>query len=324
MTSHRRPWPAAVAVLAVLCSALLTATPSPAATTGPILFGLHDHTDQDRVATEHAVGKRSALVGNFVGWDNGLPSQRYFDNWVISKGAVAVIATGPGGYAPLSRVVSGAEDATIVRWADATRAYGHPIMFRLMAEMNGGWEPWSTNRNGNKPGEYVQAWRHVVDLFRARGATNARWVWNPDRSFPGATPMRSLWPGAAYVDWIGLDVYNFNKGSTGGWLSFSSMMKPSEKEIRAAAGWRKPLMINEVGCAQAGQKPAWIKAMYASLPRYGVKAVLWFDEQMVADWRLAATAANRAAARYALAHGTIKGAGQLTRARIERIVTTGR
>ena len=38
--------------------------------------------------------------------------------------------------------------------------------------MNGNWFPWSETRNGNSSGEYVAAWRHVRDIFRAEGVTN--------------------------------------------------------------------------------------------------------------------------------------------------------
>ena len=31
--------------------------------------------------------------------------------------------------------------------------------------MNGWWWPWSEQLNGNNPGEFVAAWRHVHDIF---------------------------------------------------------------------------------------------------------------------------------------------------------------
>ncbi len=33
--------------------------------------------------------------------------------------------------------------------------------------------------NGDQPGEFVAAWRHVHDIFTSVGATNATWVWCP-------------------------------------------------------------------------------------------------------------------------------------------------
>ena len=310
-----------LALVAPLTTAAITAPAQASAT--PVLFGLHTHSDAGRLATQRALHKRSALIGYFAGWDRGMPSAAYLNRWTTNRGGVPVIATGPAGYAPLARLISGAEDAQIAAWAEGTKAFGRPVMIRLMAEMNGSWEPWSTGKNGNKPGEYVAAWRHVVDVFRAHGATNAIWVWNPDRSFHGATPMASLWPGADYVDWIGLDVYNFGTATKGGWLSFASMMKPSVREIRRVAGSTKPLMINEVGCAAGSRKARWVTAMYASLPSYGVKAVLWFDYDMKADWRLTADPTVRAAARTAVSRPRIGGAGQVPLSTIERVVTTG-
>jgi Glycosyl hydrolase family 26 len=308
----------------VVASMVLSPTIVQAAThPKPILLGIISQSDQSRMATEHAIGKRSALIVKFSDWDAGLPSLQYLHNSITSHGAVPVITTGPTGYAPLARVISGAEDAKIGEWARSTRAFGHPILFRLMAEMNGSWEPWSTGVNGNKPGEYVQAWRHIVDIFRADGATNVRWVFNPNRTYKAATRMRSVWPGASYVDWIGLDIYNFNTPAKGGWLTFDSMMKPSIKELRAVAGQRKPFMINEIGCAAGAKKPAWLKTMFSRLPAYGVKAVMYFDFLRKADWRLTAKPANLAATRYAVRRNGITGAGDLSRAAIERIVLTG-
>ncbi len=315
-----------VLTAAVLSLTSLTATVGGApaqATSTPVLFGLHTHSDAGRLATQRALHKRSALVGYFAGWERGMPSAAYLGRWSTQRGGVPVVATGPAGPAPLARIISGSEDATIAAWAEGTKAFGRPIMIRLMAEMNGGWEPWSTGVNGNKPGEYVAAWRHVVDVFRAHGATNAIWVWNPDRSFAGATPMRSLYPGADYVDWIGLDVYNFGSSSKSGWLSFASMMTPSVREIRRVAGPSKPLMLNEVGCAAGPRKATWVKAMYASLPSYGVKAVLWFDYDMKQDWRLTADPSVRAAAKVAVSSPRLAGAGQVSLSTIERIIRTG-
>ena len=308
----------------VIASMVLPATTVQAATRPkPILLGIISQSDASRQATERAIGKRSALIVKFTDWNAGFPSARYLHNSITKHGAVPVITTGPNGYAPLARVIRGEDDAKIVAWAQATRDFGNPILFRLMAEMNGNWEPWSTGVNGNQPGEYVQAWRHIVDIFRAQGATNVRWVFNPNRSYRSATRMSTVWPGASYVDWIGLDIYNFNTPAKGGWHTFDAMMKPSIRELRSVAGQQKPLMINEVGCGSGAGKPVWLKTMFSRLPAYRVKAVMYFDYLRKADWRLTAAPANLAATRYAVRRSGITGAGQLSRAAIEKIVLTG-
>src|SRR5579859_999289 len=65
----------------------------------------------------------------------------------------------------LSTIISGAHDAYLVRWARAARAWGHPFFLRFDWEMNGWWQfPWAEQLNGNQPGDYIQAWRHVHDI----------------------------------------------------------------------------------------------------------------------------------------------------------------
>ncbi|HET8958699.1 MAG TPA: glycosyl hydrolase, partial [Microcella sp.] len=78
-----------------------------------------------------------------------------------------------------SRIAAGAHDAQIRQWGQALAAWGKPVMVRYGHEMNGDWYPWADGVNGNKPGDYVAAWRHVHTLVTAQGASNVRWVWSP-------------------------------------------------------------------------------------------------------------------------------------------------
>src|SRR6266496_1414193 len=73
--------------------------------------------------------------------------------------------------------------------------------------MNGNWNPWSEQVNGNKSGQFVLAWRHVHDIFTAQGVTNVTWVWSPNIDFSNSVPLRKLYPGNSYVDWIAMDGY---------------------------------------------------------------------------------------------------------------------
>ena len=79
--------------------------------------------------------------------------------------------------------------------------------------MNGWWRPWSEQANGNHPGEFVAAWRHVVDIFRAQGATNVTWVWCPNIVGP-KSQLTGLYPGDNYTDWVCMDGYNWGTDRT--------------------------------------------------------------------------------------------------------------
>lgn len=188
----------------------------------------------------------------------------------------------------LSDIYNGVHDAYIASWAKSAKAWGHPFFLRFDWEMNGYWQfPWSEQLNGNQPGDYVKAWRHVHDIFTQVGATNATWVWCPNIADPSTTPFSAVYPGDAYVDWTCLDGYNkYNV-----WLSFPSIingaginwLQNSYSQILAVAP-SKPLMIGETASLEAGDggaaKAAWIQDTYrtqipVNFPR--IKAILWFN-----------------------------------------------
>jgi hypothetical protein len=191
----------------------------------------------------------------------------------------------------LSDVIAGRHDAHIRYFAEAARDWGHPFFLRFNWEMNADWFAWGERANGNRPGEYVAAWRHVHDIFAAAGAENVTWVWcphiDPHDQFQG---LASLYPGDSYVDWTCVDGYNWgtNPAAPRGWRSFDQQFRSTYEEIVRIAP-TKPMAIGEVGSSEfGGSKAAWIRDMLARVPAYSkVRAVLWFekfDDGM--DWPL--------------------------------------
>jgi hypothetical protein len=192
----------------------------------------------------------------------------------------------------LSDVTSGRYDAFIREFATKARAWGHPFMLRFNWEMNGKWFPWNEGVNGNQPGEFVAAWQHVHDIFTAVGATNATWVWCPNIEFNGGTPIGSMYPGDAYVDWTGLDGYNRGTNPTNpeGWKTFNQVYRSSYDYIANTLAPSKPMMIGEVASSEyGGSKPGWIRDMLARIPAEypKVRALLYFDKfDSNMDWPL--------------------------------------
>lgn len=127
----------------------------------------------------------------------------------------------------LSNISRGDFDTDIIRWATQLRDYGDTIYLRPMPEMNGYWIPWGGLVNGNKPGDFVPAWRHVHDIFVAQGATNVKFVWAVNF---GSSPRSMLnditqyYPGDAYVDYIGINGYNFGP-YFGTWFKWEEFAK---------------------------------------------------------------------------------------------------
>jgi Glycosyl hydrolase family 26 len=182
----------------------------------------------------------------------------------------------------LGTLLSGQYDGFIREFATKAKAWGHPFMLRFNWEMNGFWFPWSEGVNGNTSGQFVAAWRHVHDIFTSVGATNVTWVWCPNVDlYSSLTPLGKLYPGDDYVDWTGLDGFNWGKrrGSPG-WQSFNQVFHRTYKRIVTRVAPDKPMMLAEVAATdRGGNKPAWIKNMLVTVRHHyrKIRAVIWYD-----------------------------------------------
>ncbi len=185
----------------------------------------------------------------------------------------------------LSAVYSGKYDEYLRKWALAAKNWGHPLFLRFNWEMNGWWFPWSEQLNGNQPGDYVKAWRHVHDIFTSVGATNVVWVWSPNvAGNPRLTPLSEVWPGDKYVDWVGMDGFNWGSDDGSYWVSFADVFQYTYGELSRLVP-DKPFMIGEVASSENGgpqgkpaSKAAWIRDMFAALPNFPrIKAVIWYN-----------------------------------------------
>lgn len=178
----------------------------------------------------------------------------------------------------LSKITGGAYDDYIRSWAADARAYGHPFFLNFDWEMNlGGLWPYVENKNGNQRGDFVKMWRHVHDIFRQEGATNATWVWCPNIEYPGSADLKGLYPGDAYVDWTCIDGYNWFYG----WVDFADMLGPTYDAVQQIAP-SKPLLIGETASTEkGGSKADWITDMLSiQIPHRfpNVKGLVWFEQ----------------------------------------------
>jgi hypothetical protein len=202
----------------------------------------------------------------------------------------------------LSDVINGTYDSYIREFATEAASWGHPFFLRFDWEMNGNWFPWSEGVNGNQPGEYVAAWRHVHDIFTSVGATNVTWVWcanvDPTNKFQ---ELASLYPGDNYVDWTSLDGYNWGTDPVkpSGWIGFNKLFSSTYHSIVDTIAPSKPMVIGEVGSTEyGGSKAAWITEMLNDLPTEfpRIHGLLWFDKyEESMDWPLDSSASATAA-----------------------------
>jgi hypothetical protein len=191
-----------------------------------------------------------------------------------------------------AKIIDGSLDATIVARAKGSKALSKKFFLDFAAEMNGD-EAWS----GNNATLYVSAYRHIHDLFVAAGANNVVWAWCPnvtDTDGGNRTTM-DYYPGDAYVDWTGVDGYNWGTTNSNGWQTFQEVFKNIYPLLAAK---KKPILIGEMASPEAGgNKAKWIDDIIPTLRTDFplIKGVVWFDINKETDWRISSSPAAEAA-----------------------------
>lgn len=256
--------------------------------------GPHDFAETE--AFSAATGQDPPVIAFSSGWAHDSFRQALFDD-IAMRGAMPMLYWEPWDYlapAPreiqpdyaLSRIIAGDYDSYIRTWARGIPDLGYPIAIRWAHEMNGQWYPWAEGVNGNSPGEYAQAWRHVHDIFTAEDATDVIWVWSPNVSYAGAPPIDQFYPGHDYVDWAGLVGYLGTPGQDG-FVPFNDIFYWTVEEIRELTD--KPIVITETGAPSGSEEQIrWVQDMFASLPTYAdVIGVVWFEAEAGINFRIA-------------------------------------
>ncbi len=106
----------------------------------------------------------------------------------------------------LTQEAAGAFNSDFVTVANNMVAAGFgKSVIRLGWEFNGGWFPWAA---GGCASAFVGAFQQVVDSFRSVSGGDFQFLWNPTRGDLGVGDLATYYPGNAYVDWVGLDVYD--------------------------------------------------------------------------------------------------------------------
>jgi glycosyl hydrolase family 26 len=80
----------------------------------------------------------------------------------------------------------------------------------LGREMNASWYEWSEQRApASEPDAYILAWRQIVTTMRTVPGQHFKFLWT---LYPDETSVADSWPGSAYVDYIGTDIFDWYGG----------------------------------------------------------------------------------------------------------------
>ncbi|QJU53467.1 glycosyl hydrolase [Herbiconiux sp. KACC 21604] len=294
---HRPPF-LALTVLGMLTAAALcgcTSAPPPesSAFAGVPLVpeeGVYLGAFHGEEAPAAASSPLPAIDLTYVGWADAWATDPFLAD-DRDRGQISLVNWEPFDVDFADIVAGRYDDMLTQRGAEAARLPG-PVFVDFAAEMNEeeGW-------GGHDPELYVAAYRHVHDLVSAEADGKVVWVWAPNNvDSDGAPPALDYYPGDDYVDWTGMDGYNWGTSEPGfAWQSFEEVFADLYDELHTLG---KPIIVAETASAEeGGSKANWIRSIPDTLrERFpDIKAVVWFDIDKERDWRIRSSEESAAA-----------------------------
>ena len=173
-------------------------------------------------------------------------------DYTLSLG-VPIIPTANG--LPVGTLAQGATGAFNFSYVTLARtlvsAGQSDAYLRLGWEFDGSWFPWAAT-TPSAEADFAAYFRQIVTAMRSVPGENFRFVWNPDAgafTTPGFS-VGAAYPGNAYVNAIGLDVYDESWSTKSRRVSWSSADLPALTAARQfAAANGEPLAVCEWGVA---------------------------------------------------------------------------
>jgi hypothetical protein len=175
-------------------------------------------------------------------------------------------------------IASGKYDASVIDPEAAyIKAYGQPVMLSFDHEMD------TLVGTAGQPADYVAAYQHVYNVFASMGVTNVIWVWTITGYSGHDSEYKALYPGNAYVDWIGYDPYNFAACHSTAWKSFNQTVDPAYQWLESNGFGDKPFILPEYGTVPDASNSAAESNWYSQIPSVlaahpNIKATVQWDD----------------------------------------------
>ena len=208
------------------------------------------------------------------------------------------------------QIADGAFDEEIRTWAAQLTSWvgsnseenqRRRFYFVPSAEMNGAWHPWSAvdtdpgetmTRKTGFPEDYVRMWKRIHGIFSNAGLDEStiQWVWTANSTQAGGVRTERYYPGDDFVDWIGLDGYNYgdiNQDSS--WQTPEEHFEPMVERMRKLT--TKPLALPEVsttsyvdGAFRPQRKAKWIEQLFSFTDDTDLKMICWYNFDSTGEW----------------------------------------
>jgi Glycosyl hydrolase family 26 len=226
-----------------------------------------------------AAGRQPNLLGYYSGWVE--PFDTSFAQTLHQHGIAPFVQIDPTD-ASVSAIADGTYNDYLRSYADSVRNYGHAVVIGFGHEMNAPWYSWGYNHV--PAATFIAAWRHIVTLFRQQGADNVTWLWTVEADEKGTGPVSAWWPGAQYVDWVGIDGYYYVPTDT-----FASVFGKTINQVRQFTN--RPILISETSVGPDAGQFVKIQNLFRGMAQYKTLGLVWFDKRQQGgvyhqDWRL--------------------------------------
>jgi len=245
-----------------------------------------------------AVHHKATLTVVYLNWGSRFPAKYIGD--AARAGAMTLLELEPRGknVPRLAQLAAGQGDAWLKEFAVGIAATRVPFILSFGPEMNGFWYAYGSNAAR----DYIRAFRHVryklmkelsQDLSPARAASLIRFMWQPSAIHISAPSPIPYWPGAKYVDIVGLDGYYYHPTDT-----FHIIFARTIHLLRKMSP-KTRIMIGETAVGpMTGHQAGGIKDMFAGINNDKLAGFIWFNRNQTnisygkgkriyhQDWRL--------------------------------------
>jgi len=261
----------------------------------PINLGIYEtepvFADNKFVAVDH-------YFMSWIEWDKSQISQWF--SQTISRNRWPMITIEPhmdnrqSSEKPgLESIVQGNYDLLTTELCNTLNEQNQPVFIRWGHEMENvtGRYPWAV-----KDAQlYIDAYRHFVSLCREH-LDQGYYIWSP----VGHQELKKYWPGAEYVDYVGLSLFIFSEWE----LDYYGRVRPFSELLDERYNWikdyQKPVIIAEMGInGDPKFQQQWLSEFFNTIAqnRYPqLKTVSYFNakdlpeawgpDYPIPDWRI--------------------------------------
>jgi hypothetical protein len=291
---------AVIALAAALVAVLLTRPAAEARQPrrGQLLTGAYTGAGSPAALSrfDRSLGAHSDVASDYVDWNTWTDISRptwWLRRWEATartRHMVYGVPLLPRSGGALAEAANGAYDRHFRALARVlVRHRQGDATLRLGWEFNGGnRDPWYVGTTGQGPARFARYWRRIVRAMRSVRGARFTFDFNVSPG-PGGDLAERAWPGDAYVDFVGVDVYDMAWAPDGGaiaapaarWRWIVHRGHGLAFWARFAARHHKALSLPEWGLWNGphggGDDPYFVTRLRSWSERHGVAYASYFD-----------------------------------------------